>query len=465
MSSDVDSSRDREKEKAKMFFQYGNDAALKNNHDYAIEMYQRACKIDPENLIYRQALRGTERRKFNNDPAKVGKLVYARLQGTRLKVKTLKAKKDWKGVIETCEEAFVLHPWDTTAARDAAEACEQLDYKGVAQWLLESVQAQATEADFFRHLAHIEELSGAWPKAIGAWERVKKLDPNDEIAGRKINALSASATIQRAGLEETIDQRNEQAKAAHLPDASELEAMAMQKLSPEQRLQKEIQDHPERVGPYLELADIYKGRNQLEEAEKVLARGLKVHSTDETLRLQHADIQIGRLQNFVEILTKRSQEKPLDATIKVKLNDVTAKLQEYELREYSRRAKLHPEELGHQLQLGIRLARAGKHQEAVASFQQASKSPEHRIEALHQLGLSFEALGNPKIAERSYQEALKGVKADDTKTLNALHYRLGRVAEDQGNYKDAEEHYNEVAANDYSYLDVAERLKNIALNL
>ena len=122
------------------------------------------------------------------------------------------------------------------------------------------------------------------------------------------------------------------------------------------------------------------------------------------------------------------------------------------------------EDLSIQLQLGIRLARAGKHQEAIGSFQQARNSPEHRVEALHQAGLSFEAVGNPKLAERSYQEALKGVKSDDTNTLNALHYRLGRVAEAQGNYKDAEEHYNEVAANDYSYLDVAERLKNIALN-
>ena len=45
--------------------------------------------------------------------------------------------------------------------------------------------------------------------------------------------------------------------------------------------------------------------------------------------------------------------------------------------------------------------------------------------------------------------------------LNALHYRLGRVAEAQGNTEAAEEHYNEVAANDYTYLDVAQRLRNL----
>ncbi len=44
MSSDVDQGTDREKEKAKTFFQYGNDAALKNNFDYAVNMYQRAAR-------------------------------------------------------------------------------------------------------------------------------------------------------------------------------------------------------------------------------------------------------------------------------------------------------------------------------------------------------------------------------------------------------------------------------------
>ena len=43
----------------------------------------------------------------------------------------------------------------------------------------------------------------------------------------------------------------------------------------------------------------------------------------------------------------------------------------------------------------------------------------------------------------------------------ALHYRLGRVAEALGNNEAAEEHYNEVAAIDYTYLDVAKRLRNL----
>ncbi|HEY2157647.1 MAG TPA: hypothetical protein VGH33_18605, partial [Isosphaeraceae bacterium] len=75
-------------EKAKTFFQYGNDAALKSNFDYAIDMYKQACKLVPDNLPYRQALRGITRRKFNNDPSKVGRLVGSRMQPIRMSARS-----------------------------------------------------------------------------------------------------------------------------------------------------------------------------------------------------------------------------------------------------------------------------------------------------------------------------------------------------------------------------------------
>jgi tetratricopeptide (TPR) repeat protein len=462
MSSDADAGNEKAKERAKSYFQYGNDAALKNNYDYAVNMYQSACKIDAANLIYRQALRGIERRKFGNDPAKVGKLVGMKTNPIRLKTKAARAQSKWLQMLEICEEVFVINPWDVGASREAAEACEHLEFHAVGQWLLESVQTQATEADFFRHLARVEEQNAAWPKAIQAWERVRKLDPTDETASRKINALSANATIQRAGLTDAIDKRNEQAAAPPAPPtADELEALALAKLSPEERLLKEIQDHPEHVGPYLDLAEIHRSRNQLEDAEKVLARGLKIHSKEESLLLAHAEIQLARLQNAIEVLTKRSLEKPQDEAIKAKLKQYTQMKLDYEVKEYGRRAKLHADDHTVQLQLAKALARAGKHQEAIAAFQVARSNPALRVDALHQVGLSFEALGNLKLAERNYQDALKAADQNDVNLLIALHYRLGRVAEAQGNNQAAEEHYNEVAAIDYAYLDVAERLKNL----
>jgi len=140
-----------DRQKAKTFFQYGNDAALKSNLDYAIEMYKQACRLAPDNLSYRQALRGVQRRKFNNDPSKVGMLVGARNQLIRMRARSPRSKGNFAHVLDVCEEAFTHNPWDIAAAREASEAAEQLGFLILAEWYIESVQAQAKDADFFRH--------------------------------------------------------------------------------------------------------------------------------------------------------------------------------------------------------------------------------------------------------------------------------------------------------------------------
>jgi tetratricopeptide (TPR) repeat protein len=459
MSSDLESN-DRQRQMAQQLFERGNDAALKANFDYAIQMYKDCCKIDPDNLVYRQALRGIERRKFGNDPAKVGRLVGARLQPIRLRAKTAKAKSQWTHVLEVCEEAFTQNPWDVSAARDSAEAAEQLGFVELAQWLLESVQAQANDSEFFRYQAHVHELNQSWQKAIQAWERVKKLAPNDDNANRQINALSAKATIHRAGLNEALDKRA--VSAAAEARAAELEDLKQPTLPIDQRLLNQIEEQPEQVGPYLQLADFYRARGKLDEAEKILARGLKAVPKDSVLLTAHAEVQMSRLQRAIEVCTQKCRERPADAEAKAKLERYTTMLTDYEVKEYGRRLALRSHDLELEFQYGLRLAKAGKHDEAITAFQHARSQESLKVQAMLQAGLCFEAIGKLKLAERSFEEALKAADLTDRPTLNELHYRLGRVAENQGNLAAAEEHYNEVAAHDYSYRDVAQRLQNLS---
>lgn len=445
-------------QKAKAFFQYGNDAAMKNNYRYAIQMYQDACKLVPENLMYRQALRGIERRQFDNEPTKVGRMAGARVQPIRLRVRAEKAKGNWGRVLELTEEAFFHNPWDVHAARDAAEAAEQLGHKELARFSLESVHAQAgEEVEFLRALAHVYEINEEWQRAINCWERVCKLAPADEHAKRQINALLASATIARAGLSEALGKT-----AAPEPDVRELSELKARAVSPEERLYRQIAEQPNRVGLYLQLADIYKVHNRLVEAEKILARGMKANPNENLLKSAHAEVQISRLRRAVDAWSKRLKEHPGDLDAQTKLEQLREKLVFFELSEYQRRAAQSPDDLNLRYQLGLRLAGVGRSDEAIAEFQQARSAPELRANALLQLGLCFEIKGLAKLAERNFQEALKATDPDDQTMINTLNYRLGRVFEAQGDLAKAEEHYNDVAANDFGFLDVARRLSSLS---
>jgi tetratricopeptide (TPR) repeat protein len=449
-------------QKATTFFNYGNDAALKSNHDYAIQMYKEACKLAPDNLKYRQALRGIARRKFGNDPTKVGRLIGARLQPMRMSARGSVKKEDFAKALATCEDAFTINPWDIETARIASDAAVGLGMKLVAQWLLESVHAQGEEhkdVEFLRHEAAIHELCEAWPKAIACWELIKKVSPTDQDATKRANDLSARATIQRSGLGEALSKSAGNSGPETLPP--ELEEMKRNAMTPEQRHLKDIAENPRHVGAYINLADHYRSSGRLDEAEQLLSQGMKAVPDDEYLKGIHAEVQIQRMKRAQDSLTRRLQKNSSDIEAKAKLEQVTAHLVAYEAKELRRRIVLRPDDLGLRLQLGMVLAKGGKHDEAIAEFQQARNSGPHKVQALYQAGLSFEANGATKLAERHYQDAIKALEPDDKATFNALHYRLGRISESQGSLSAAEEYYNEVAANDYSYMDVAQRLKDL----
>jgi tetratricopeptide (TPR) repeat protein len=460
MSSESDSP---ELQKAKTFFQYGNDAAMKSNFDYAIAMYLQACKLVPDNMLYRQSLRSIERKKFGNDPKQVGMMAGARNQPTILRARSARSKQNWAHALAVCEEAFVHNPWDVGAARVAAEAAEGMGLLSLAQWLVESVQNISKDVDFFKFSAHIHEENQSWNKAIACWEQVKKLSPNDQDASRQINALSAAGTIKRAGLDDALDQRAEAAKVAATAESldAKLDRLKQEQLTPEQRLVKEILTNATAVHAYVDLAEIYRGHGDLEKAEKVLAKGLKANPSDQGLTSLYEDTQISRLKRAVEAQSQRALQHPEDTAAKAKLDQVTDMLSKYEVEAFRRRVKLHPDDAGLHLQFGVILAKKGEHDAAIAEFQQARTSPVHKVQALYQAGLSFEANNALKLADRSYREAVKSLDPEDKENFLSLHYRLGRVSELLSNTEAAEEHYNEVAAVDYGYLDVAERLRRL----
>ena len=453
--------------RADALFKRGNDASLGNNYDYAVEMYRDACRLVPDNLMYRQALRGITRRKFSNEPSTVGMLAGAKVQTVRLRVRAEKMKSNWEKILDHCEDAFQINPWDVGVSRDAAEAASKLGWWKLACWYIEAVFPQAeTDQDFLRQAAEIFEGASRFQEAIKCLERVRKLNPADENARRKISALDASATIARSGLAQAVGQR-ETTEAPPSPDAAReaaLNELKQQSEPPEQRLLREIAEEPQRVGSYLELAELYKQQKKLDEAEKLLATGRKAIPDDELIRSAHVEIQLLRLKRALEHWQKKLALEPENEEYVEKCRAIEEKLNAYELHERKKRAQAEPTNAELRLEYGSCLARLGKHDEAIAEFQLARSLGDSttRIEALHLSGLSFEAKGLLKLAERSYTEALKGADSDNQTLIKTLHYRLGRVAESQGDLLAAEEHYNEIAATDYSFMDVAERLR--ALN-
>ncbi len=196
------------------------------------------------------------------------------------------------------------------------------------------------DVDFLKYAAHVHESNESWSKAIACWEKVKKLNPNDQDANRQINALSAKSTIKRAKLDDGLETRAAAASAPESPEvqAAELARLKHEQLSPEQRLVKDIIADPKAVHAYLDLSEIYRRRSDFDRAEKVLAKGLKANGDDPGLKAVYEDVQISRLKRAIDAQSQKVLQHPEDTAHKAKLDQLTEMLNKYEVEAYRRRA-------------------------------------------------------------------------------------------------------------------------------
>ncbi len=292
---------------------------------------------------------------------------------------------------------------------------------------MESVVVQAGDNEqFFIHLGRTYELNQKWEQAIGALGARRQDRPEQRGSPPQGPLARGQLDHQPVGPGRLAPHlhREEQAppQEAALAEAEELKRASQ---TPEERMLKEIEADPAHVGTYLSLAEHYKASNRLDEAEKILARGRKAVPDDDVLKTVHADIQLSRLRRAIDVWTKKVKDNPDDIEAPDKLAKIKDMLVQYELNEYRRRVELHPEDAQLHLHYGRLLAAAGKHDEAIAEFQQARSDPDRKVQALHQLGLSFEAKNLPKLAERNYPGSPEADRPGDTQADQRLELPAG----------------------------------------
>src|SRR5207249_11653563 len=75
-------------------FERANQVIATGNYDYGIQLLISCCKLEPANLIYRQKLRKTEKKKFN-DNKRGSRLAFLTTSPSKTKLKAVKAARDY----------------------------------------------------------------------------------------------------------------------------------------------------------------------------------------------------------------------------------------------------------------------------------------------------------------------------------------------------------------------------------
>lgn len=439
-------------------FEHGSKSSAGGSFDYAAQMFGQCVIGDPSNMLYAQNFLANLQKKYNNN--KTGaKLAGVRSATSKGSVKTAAMKKDWLGVITAGLEVLKINPWDTGTLGHMGIACENLGFDECQiVYLKGALEADIKEPETNRLLGRALAKQGQFDQAIACWMRVQQAKPTDEEARRAIADLQVRKTIEKGGYE---DAESSTQVMADKQAQAQRQGTGGPTATPEQQLEKRIAKDPANVSLYFELADRYLKEDRFTEAEAVLGRALEASGGNIEVLEHLEDVQLRHMRQQLAIAKKRAESEKTDEATAL-YHGMQNELNNKELEVYRNRSERYPSNLGYKYELGVRLQRAKKPQEAIAILQEARGDVKRKGMVHFYLGACFEGIKQYKLALTNYEDALEHLGDREPDNRKMAQYRAACVAMDRlKDWEKAEKHLHALATLDFNYKDLAERLDKL----
>ncbi|QDT16965.1 tetratricopeptide repeat protein [Alienimonas californiensis] len=462
MASDHAPPSDKDREIAKKSWQHGNGALSKQNFDLAIQMYYQAATKDPGNLLYRQSLRGAERKKYN-DNGTGASMKGVKLMGVKGRIKKARGKSNWAELDGAAEEGLKIDPWDTEMNLAVADAAEAREHFEVAKFAIDAALARnKQDVKLLTRYANLLEELEEFEPALVLWGQIKKLTPDDPNIDRKMTQIHTSKMIAKTGADEGKGTKAMQQEATAYDEASGLAPSADGPgQDPESDLRRQIRKQPEDPNPRVRLADLLFKKGKLKEAAVTMKEAAEL-SGDLSIKERYEDMMLADLKAEVDA-SKQKARKLKDEKRLERAKKHEAQLTEKEIEILTRRAENHPKNMRVKYDLGTRLLARREVAQAIPLLQQATTDNRLESDARVSLGEAFLLDGKRPLAKRQFSNALEKIDVQDQSDLFCkCHYALGRLAEEAKEFREAERHYSEVLGVDYGYRDANERLTGLA---
>ena len=443
----------------------GSEAMSKENWDYAIEMFGKSVMLVPDNLLYRQTLRGVERKKYG-DNGSGAKMAGLRLTKVKTRIKTSRLKKNWDAVDRAVEDGLKINPWEATLLFELGVAARERGFSEVATDAMRNALANDTENKVFaRTLAELLESRGDYSEASKIWQRLAKLDPSDAEARTKAMQVLTDNVIDRGGYEgaeTTRDAMADEEVARRLGTATGGQADGPGQ-SEEADLVHAVRREPEMVEHRLNLANHYRKSGKLEEAASTLKEALEISGGDAGIRENLEDVELDLLRQNLNLARDKAAADAGDEEALRNVKAINGELIKREIEVFSSRVQRYPNDLKMKFELGTRFVKIKKYAQAIPLFQVCVKDNRLETGALTSLGKCFIAEKKGKLANRQFEKAVESIsQIDEPDLYKEVHYWLARLLEEEGDRSTAEHHYTEVLAVDYEYKDTLARMEGLS---
>lgn len=440
-----------------------NEAAQRENLDYAIELYNQVLEKEPTFFNCRKALREVQFRKLGDGGG--GGFFKKMLSGAGSSPQLAKAQVALRtnpaSALAIAEQILNGDPNNSSAHRIIVQAAEVLDLPHTGVLSLETLIKNSPK-DKGLAIEFAEALSASGGDVTRGEKILMDLMramPNDPDLNQALKNLSARKTLDEGGYGAL--EGGEGSYRDILRDKKEAESLEQEK-----RVQKtedvaerligeyeaRLHNEPDNLKLVRSLAELFTQKNQFDRALNLYDRIKNSEmGNDPTLDQAIANTMVRKFDFQI------AESNPFDPTNAEKVAKLQAEKVAYQVAECQKRVEKYPTDLAIRFEMGQLYFQAGKISEAISEFQKAQGNPHKRIAAMSLLAQCFARRKMNDLAARTLQNAIKEkIVFDDEK--KDLIYNLGCVLESIGKKEEAVEQFKIIYETDIGYRDVAAKV-------
>ncbi|MCK4283151.1 MAG: tetratricopeptide repeat protein [Candidatus Brocadiae bacterium] len=438
------------------------DAVERGQFNYAIRLFREVLRQQPDYPDARILLRGAERRWQQQEGGSPLGLVMAVPRGLLTSVRGLLSKPGKR--LEVFEDYLERSPNSCWALMKAAKAAHKAGFPREAVNIYkDALKLKPLSKKTLRALGDVLRQMGAHQEALEYLTRLASLEPANRDLQQEVRDVAATDHMTAYDMESADSFRDmirDKDKTASLEAEGRIAVTMADLREAVARAEKELQEHPDSINRILTLARLYLDTDQVAEAQKLLRQKHQEFPDEYEIRARLGDVHLRIYKDAETKAAEAADRSPADAQAETKRAELRQRRIDFAVKEYKWRISQHPTDRALQVELGKAQFEAGRHNEAIAAFQNALQDARYEQECWKMLGLCFMHKGQLDLALEQLERAAERHREMDAEGKELCYYRA-QVCEQMGKSEEALSLFKKIYSQDINFRDVAQKVESL----
>lgn len=446
---------------ARTLYSKANEAAQRENTDYAIALYNQVLEKEPGFFECRKALRGEQFKKAGSGRGFFKKMLSGAGSSPLIAKGQYALRSDPANALVIGEQILNSDPNSSGGHRIIVEAAKALELHKTAVLSYETlIKNSPKDKNLAIEFALACADAGDTKPGEKALMDLLRDHPTDGELNQALKDLSARKTLGEGGYGALESGKGSYRDVLKNKDEAVMLEQQNKIVKSEDRTEtliKEyetrLQSEPNNLKVVRSLAELYTDKKQFDKAfalydqvkNSEMGNDPSLEQAIAKAKVKQFDFQIEQINPFAP--DQAAQVEQLKA----------AKL-EYQVSDCQKRVERYPTDNSIRFEMGALYYQTGKYSEAIQEFQKAQQNPHKRVAAMVYLAKCYSQKKMYDFAARTLQNAIKEklVFDDEKKDMT---YNLGTVFESMGKKDEALEQFKLIYEIDSSYRDVAAKVE------